>query len=105
MSTMRDFLEVIRERGCLHQCSDEAGFKKLTAEKIVTGYIGFDPSAASLHVGSLLPVMALARFQRCGHLPHGQWRVQFWPCTRLASSTHLDLTSPCMVSQRSLAAL
>lgn len=35
----------------------------------VTGYIGFDPTAASLHVGSLLPVMALARFQRAGHAP------------------------------------
>src|SRR5512143_3597097 len=35
----------------------------------VTGYIGFDPTASSLHVGSLLPVMALARFQRAGHSP------------------------------------
>jgi tyrosyl-tRNA synthetase len=35
----------------------------------MTGYIGFDPTAASLHVGSLLPVMALARFQRAGHTP------------------------------------
>jgi tyrosyl-tRNA synthetase len=40
----------------------------LAAEKLV-GYIGFDPSAASLHVGSLLPIMALARFQRAGHTP------------------------------------
>src|SRR5512139_2409063 len=35
----------------------------------VTGYIGFDPTAASLHVGSLLPIMALAHLQRCGHAP------------------------------------
>src|SRR5215210_5255099 len=40
----------------------------LNTEK-VTAYIGFDPSAASLHVGSLLPVMALARLQRFGHTP------------------------------------
>jgi tyrosyl-tRNA synthetase len=40
----------------------------LTAGKM-TGYIGFDPTAASLHVGSLLPIMALARFQRHGHIP------------------------------------
>ena len=37
----------------------------------VTAYIGFDPTAASLHVGSLLPVMALARLQRAGHVPIG----------------------------------
>ncbi len=69
MSTMRDFLEVIRERGCLHQCSDEAGFKKLTAEKIVTGYIGFDMTADSLHVGNLVQIMMLRRLQQCGHRP------------------------------------
>ncbi len=69
MSTMRDFLEVIRERGCLHQCSDEAGFKKLTAEKIVTGYIGFDMTADSLHIGNLVQIMMLRRLQQSGHRP------------------------------------
>ncbi len=69
MSTTRDFLEVIRERGCLHQCSDEAGFKKLTSEKIVTGYIGFDMTADSLHVGNLVQIMMLRRLQQCGHRP------------------------------------
>ena len=68
MST-RDFLEVIRERGCLHQCSDEAGFKKLTAEKVVTGYIGFDMTADSLHIGNLVQIMMLRRLQQCGHRP------------------------------------
>ena len=68
MST-RDFLEVIRERGCLHQCSDEAGFRKLTAEKIVTGYIGFDMTADSLHIGNLVQIMMLRRLQQCGHRP------------------------------------
>ena len=69
MSTTRDFLEVIRERGCLHQCSDEAGFKKLTAEKIVTGYIGFDMTADSLHIGNLVQIMMLRRLQQTGHRP------------------------------------
>lgn len=45
------------------------GLREALAAGPVTGYIGFDPSAASLHVGSLLPVMALARFQRAGHAP------------------------------------
>lgn len=45
------------------------GLREALAAGPVTGYVGFDPSAASLHVGSLLPVMALARFQRAGHVP------------------------------------
>jgi tyrosyl-tRNA synthetase len=65
----RDFLEVIRERGCLHQCSDEAAFRKLTAEAVVTGYIGFDMTADSLHIGNLVQIMMLRRLQQCGHRP------------------------------------
>jgi len=65
----RDFLETIRERGCLHQCSDEAGFQTLTAEKVVTGYIGFDMTADSLHVGNLVQIMMLRRLQQAGHRP------------------------------------
>src|SRR6201988_3611844 len=42
---------------------------EVLAKEKVTGYIGFDPSAASLHVGSLLPIMNLARLQRFGHTP------------------------------------
>jgi tyrosyl-tRNA synthetase len=45
------------------------GAKEVLAKEIVTGYIGFDPTAASLHVGSLLPIMVLARMQRCGQHP------------------------------------
>lgn len=45
------------------------GTKEVLAKEKVTGYIGFDPTAASLHVGSLLPIMALARLQRAGHHP------------------------------------
>ena len=65
----RDFLETIRERGCLHQCSDEASFRALTAEKVVTGYIGFDMTADSLHVGNLVQIMMLRRLQQAGHRP------------------------------------
>jgi tyrosyl-tRNA synthetase len=45
------------------------GVREALATGSVTGYIGFDPTADSLHVGSLLPIMALARFQRAGHAP------------------------------------
>lgn len=45
------------------------GLREALASGALTGYIGFDPTAASLHAGNLLPVMALARFQRAGHAP------------------------------------
>jgi tyrosyl-tRNA synthetase len=60
-------VEEFRWRGILQDASE--GLDALLERERVTGYIGFDPSAASLHVGSLLPAMALARFQRHGHRP------------------------------------
>ena len=54
-------------RGMLYDATE--GLKDLLAAERVTAYIGFDPTASSLHVGSLLPVMALARLQRFGHSP------------------------------------
>ncbi len=54
-------------RGMLHEATPD--LQKILVEEKLTGYIGFDPSAASLHVGSLLPVMGLARLQRFGHTP------------------------------------
>src|SRR5436853_1848615 len=54
-------------RSMLHEATPD--LKKILAEEKLTAYIGFDPSAASLHVGSLLPVMGLARLQRLGHTP------------------------------------
>jgi tyrosyl-tRNA synthetase len=54
-------------RGMLHEATPD--LQKILAEEKLTAYIGFDPSAASLHVGSLLPVMGLARLQRFGHTP------------------------------------
>jgi len=54
-------------RGMLHEATPD--LQKVLAEEKLTAYIGFDPSAASLHVGSLLPVMGLARLQRLGHSP------------------------------------
>ena len=62
-----NLLDDFRWRGIVAQVSD--GFAELAAKEQLTGYIGFDPTAASLHVGSLLPIMALARFQRHGHTP------------------------------------
>ena len=54
-------------RGMLYEATPEA--REALAKEKLTGYIGFDPSAPSLHVGSLLPIMGLARLQRFGHTP------------------------------------
>src|SRR5215813_11672990 len=54
-------------RGMIHEATPE--LRDVLAKEKLTAYIGFDPSASSLHVGSLLPVMGLARLQRFGHTP------------------------------------
>lgn len=65
---MSNILQVFRERGFLEQVTDEEGLEELIKGS-VTCYIGFDPTARSLHVGSLVPIMALAHMQREGHRP------------------------------------
>lgn len=66
MST--DFVEDLELRGLVHQMTAPELREEMNKERF-TAYIGFDPTAASLHVGSLLPVLALARLQRAGHRP------------------------------------
>jgi len=63
------FLEEMRWRGFFQQCTDEAGLARLLESETVTGYVGFDPTAESLHAGSLLPIMGLVHLQRHGHRP------------------------------------
>jgi tyrosyl-tRNA synthetase len=62
-------LRVLRERGFIQQVSDEDDLKKQLAGGPVTFYSGFDPTASSLHVGSLVPLMAMAHLGRGGHRP------------------------------------
>ncbi|SMF68850.1 tyrosyl-tRNA synthetase [Xaviernesmea oryzae] len=64
-----DFLRTLDERGFIHQISDEAGLDELFSKETVTGYIGFDPTAPSLHVGSLIQIMMLHWMQQTGHRP------------------------------------
>ncbi len=68
-SPRSEFLKTVTERGFLHQCSDLDGLDQLANQGIVTAYIGFDATADSLHVGSLLSIMLLRRLQRTGHRP------------------------------------
>ena len=66
---MNQFLKEFKDRGYFYQCTDENGLsKKLNSEKI-KGYIGFDCTAQSLHVGSLLQIMCLRLLQKHGHRP------------------------------------
>ena len=62
-------LDDLRWRGLVHQTTDDAGLAAWLEAKPRTVYAGFDPTADSLHVGSLLPLMMLRRFQRAGHRP------------------------------------
>ena len=64
-----DFLQTLSERGFIHQISDEAGLDQLLRDETVTAYIGFDATAESLHVGSMMQIMLLYWFQQTGHRP------------------------------------
>ena len=62
-------IELLRRRGLLEQISDEAGLTALFAREQVSFYVGFDPTARSLHVGNFVPIMMMAHLQRAGHRP------------------------------------
>ncbi|WP_431281039.1 tyrosine--tRNA ligase [Humitalea sp. 24SJ18S-53] len=66
---MSDFISIARERGFLHQITDEAGLSARLGAPGAAAYVGFDCTADSLHVGHLLSIMLLRLFQRCGHRP------------------------------------
>ncbi len=64
-----DFLKILAERGFIYQTSDDDALDKLFATESVTGYIGFDATATSLHAGSLIQIMMLHWMQLTGHRP------------------------------------
>jgi len=64
-----EFLRVLSERGYIHQATDLQALDALAAGQVVPGYIGFDATAPSLHVGSLVQIMLLRRLQQAGHKP------------------------------------
>ncbi len=66
---MQDVYQTFLERGFVEQCSDPEGLTNLFKTERVSGYIGFDPTATSLHVGSLIPIISLVHLQRAGHRP------------------------------------
>ncbi len=68
-SEIPDLIEELRWRGLLHQCTDEAGLREHLATGTRKIYCGFDPTADSLTIGNLVPVMLLAHAKRAGHEP------------------------------------
>jgi len=70
MTTLKsDFLKIMTERGFMHQCSALESLDKLAADNRVVAYVGYDCTAPSLHVGSLLSIMMLSWLQKCGGKP------------------------------------
>lgn len=61
--------DVLKERGFVAQTNDEAAIRAALGGNALTYYIGFDPTASSLHCGSVVPIMAMAHLQRAGHKP------------------------------------
>ncbi len=66
---MANLIDVLKERGFIDQATHEQELIDYFSKHRVTGYIGFDPTASSLHIGHLVPIMALAHMQRAGHRP------------------------------------
>src|SRR3954464_7937776 len=62
-------LKLLDERGYIHQLTDALALDALAAKQVVPGYIGFDATASSLHVGNLVSIMLLRRVQQAGHKP------------------------------------
>jgi tyrosyl-tRNA synthetase len=69
MSFKSEFLRTLDERGFIHQCSDFAGLDELALKGEAVGYIGFDCTAVSLHIGSLIQIMMLYWLQQTGNKP------------------------------------
>lgn len=66
---MENVLDVLQERGFIEQLTHEEETRELLGKEKITFYIGFDPTADSLHVGHFLTIMAMAHMQRAGHRP------------------------------------
>jgi tyrosyl-tRNA synthetase len=69
MAYKSDLLRLLDERGYIHQLTDAEGLDALAQRQVVPGYIGFDATAPSLHIGSMVQIMLLRRLQQAGHKP------------------------------------
>ena len=69
---MQNVLDTLRERGFLAQITFEDELYKQLEKEPTTFYVGFDPTATSLHFGHFIPIIAMAHMQRAGHIPGGR---------------------------------
>ncbi|MEM1051367.1 MAG: tyrosine--tRNA ligase [Pseudomonadota bacterium] len=69
MTYESDLLRLLEERDHLHQITDADALDTLASKQVITGYVGFDPTASSLHIGNLASIMLLRRLQQAGHRP------------------------------------
>src|SRR3546814_6882525 len=69
MTYTSSLLRLLDERGYIHQMTDAGGLDALAAKQTVPGYVGFDATAPSLHVGNLVSIMLPRRLQQAGHKP------------------------------------
>ncbi len=65
----QNVFDVLKERGFIYQCTDEEKVRELLEQQKITFYNGFDPTATSLQIGNLVPIMAMMHLQRHGHRP------------------------------------
>ena len=66
---MKSIIQALKERGFIQQCTNETAIEKAATTEKIAFYAGFDPTADSLHVGSLVPIMAMVHLQKAGHIP------------------------------------
>ena len=66
---MNKFLNEFKDRGYFYQCTNENGLSEILNNQSINAYIGFDSTASSLHVGSLMQIMCLRLLQKHGHRP------------------------------------
>src|SRR5687767_4088613 len=64
-----NLFDTLAERGFVFQTTDQDSLREMLDAGPITGYVGFDPTADSLHAGNLIPIMMLAHLQRAGHRP------------------------------------
>lgn len=91
-----EFLQTLQARGYVHQITHPAELDAAAAEGVITGYIGFDATAPSLHVGSLVQIMLLRRLQQAGHRPIV---VMGGGTTRVGDPTGRDSSRPALTDE------
>lgn len=91
-----DFLQTLNDRGFIHQCTNMDGLDDALSKGAVTGYIGFDCTATSLHIGHLIQIMMLRHLQQSGHKPIA---LMGTGTTKIGDPTDKDKTRPLLTDE------